>query len=135
MAIKIDPNCYYSKSHEWVRVEGDEAWAGLTDYAQDQLSDIVYVELPEEGDSFKQGEVFATVESVKAASDVYMPLSGEVLEVNEQLANAPELINKDPYGEGWLIKFSPSDLSELGNLMGPDAYEKFVKEEEEKGGH
>lgn len=135
MAVKIDPNCYYTTSHEWVRVEGDEAWVGITDYAQSQLSDIVYVELPDEGDTFEKGEMFATIESVKAASDIYMPMSGEVVEVNPELASAPEIINQDPYGDGWLIKFIPSDPSELNDLIGPDAYEKFIKEEEEKGGH
>jgi len=135
MAVKIDPTCRYTKSHEWVRVKGNEAWAGLTDYAQSQLSDIVYVELPEEGDTFEKGEVFATVESVKAASDCYMPVGGEVLEINQDLTNAPELINTDPYGEAWMIKFAPADASELDSLMDAAAYEKFVAEEEAKGGH
>ena len=135
MAVKIDTTCRYTKSHEWVRVQGNEAWAGLTDYAQSQLSDIVYVELPEEGDKFEKGDVFATVESVKAASDCYMPISGEVVEINEELTNTPELINNDPYGKAWLIKFTPTDISELDSLMDAAAYEKYVAEEEAKGGH
>lgn len=135
MTAKIDPKCHYSRSHEWVRVEGGEAWAGLTDYAQQQLSDIVYVELPEEGDTFARGDIFATVESVKAASDCYMPIAGEVLEINEELTNAPELVNSDPYGAAWMIKFAPSDASELEKLMDAKAYEKYVAEEEAKGGH
>ncbi len=135
MATKVDPSCHYTRSHEWVRVDGDEAYTGLTDYAQEQLSDIVYVELPEEGDAFDKGEVYATVESVKAASDCYLPISGEVLEINEQLSNTPELVNSDPYGEAWLVKIAPSDLSELDTLMNAEAYETFVAEEEAKGEH
>ena len=135
MTVKIDPTCYYTKSHEWVRVKGNEAWAGLTDYAQQQLSDIVYVELPEEGDSFAKGDTVATVESVKAASDVYMPIGGQVLEGNEELASNPERVNTDPYGEAWLVKFAPKDAGELKQLMDPAAYEKYVAEELASGGH
>ena len=135
MSVKIDPTCHYSKSHEWVRVKGNEAWAGLSDYAQQQLSDIVYCELPEEGDTFSAGDVFATVESVKAASDCYMPIGGEIVEINEELTNKPELVNQDPYGEAWLIKFTPSDVSELSGLMDAGAYERFVAEEAAAGGH
>jgi len=135
MSIKIDPNSRYTESHEWVRVEGDEAWAGITDYAQQQLSDIVYVEMPEEGDTFAQEEVFATVESVKAASDCTMPIAGEVLELNEELEDAPELVNEDPYGQGWFIKFRPTDAGELDSLMNPETYEKFAEEELAKGEH
>jgi glycine cleavage system H protein len=135
MAAKIDPELYYTKSHEWVRVKGSEAWAGLSDYAQDQLSDIVYVELPEEGDSFQKGDVFATVESVKAASDVYLPISGEITEINEALTDSPDKVNSSPYGDGWLVKFTPGDTGELDDLMKSDAYTKYVAEEEAKGGH
>ena len=97
--MKFDPNCKYDQEHEWVRVEGDEAIIGISDYAQDQLSDVVYVELPEVGDTFDKGDIFAVVESVKAASDVYMPISGDVLEINEALEDSPELVNEDPFGE------------------------------------
>jgi glycine cleavage system H protein len=135
MTVKVDSTCYYTKSHEWVRVKGNEAWAGLSDYAQQQLSDIVYVELPEEGDRFEKGDVFGTVESVKAASDCYMPISGEIVEINSELTAHPELVNKDPYGEAWMIKFTPADVSELKQLMDAAAYEKFVAEEEKAGGH
>lgn len=135
MSITVDPACRYTQTHEWVRVEGNEAWAGITDYAQQQLSDIVYVELPEEGDAFDKGEVFATVESVKAASDCYMPISGEVLELNGELETSPALVNEDPYGQGWFIKFQPTDLSELDDLMDAEAYEKFAQAELEKGEH
>jgi len=136
MSFKTDRNCRYSKTHEWVRVEGDVALAGITDYAQDQLSDIVYVELPESGDSFERGDVYAVVESVKAASDCDMPISGEILEVNESLEDSPQVVNRDPYGGGWFVQFRPMDLSEMDGLMDADAYEKYCAEETEKeGGH
>jgi glycine cleavage system H protein len=131
--MKIDRNCRYLETHEWVRVVGGLATAGITDYAQSQLSDIVYVELPEVGDVFDKGEAFATVESVKTAADCYMPLSGEITEVNEELSSSPELVNEDPFGEGWFIQFIPSDLSELDDLMTHEAYQEHVVEEE--GGH
>jgi len=133
--MKIDKNCRYAETHEWVRVEGDLATAGISDYAQSQLSDVVYVELPEVGDAFDQSEVFATVESVKAAADVYMPIGGEITEVNEELSGSPELVNKDAFGRGWLIQFTPSDLSELDGLMTPEEYQEHVAKEEEEGGH
>jgi len=131
--MKIEKNCRYMETHEWVRVEGDLATAGITDYAQSQLSDVVYVELPEVGDVFDQGEVFATVESVKAAADVYMPMGGEITEVNEELSGSPELVNQDAFGEGWFIQFTPSDLSELDDLMTPEGYQEHVAQGE--GGH
>ena len=131
--MKIDQDCYYAESHEWVRVDGAEATVGITDYAQQQLSDVVYVELPEIGDVFEKGEVFATVESVKAAADVYMPIGGEITEVNEELEDAPQLVNEDAFGAAWFARFTASDLSELAGLMDADAYVKFVAEEEAKG--
>ena len=133
--MKVDKNCRYMETHEWVRVEGDLATAGISDYAQSQLSDVVYVELPEVGDAFDQGEVFATVESVKAAADVYMPMGGEITEVNEELSGSPELVNQDAFGEGWFIRFTPSDLLELDDLMMPEEYQEHVAKEEEEGGH
>ena len=132
--MKIDKDCRYAESHEWVRVDGNEATVGVTDYAQQQLSDVVYVELPEIGDAFEKGEVFATVESVKAAADVYMPLSGEITKVNEELEDAPQLVNEDPFGAAWFAKFTASDLSELKDLLDAEAYEEFVAEEEAEGG-
>jgi len=131
--MKLDKNCRYTETHEWVRVVGDLATAGITDYAQSQLSDVVYVELPEVGDAFDQREVFATVESVKAAADVYMPMGGEITEVNEELSGSPELVNQDAFGEGWFIQLTPSDLSELDDLMTPDEYQEHMAKEE--GGH
>lgn len=133
--MKLDKNCRYMETHEWVRVEGDLATAGISDYAQSQLSDVVYVELPEVGDAFDKGEAFAVVESVKAAADVYMPVGGEITEVNEELSGAPELANQDAFGEGWFIRFTPSDLLELDDLMTPEEYQEHVAKEEEEGGH
>lgn len=127
--MKFDPNCLYTENHEWVRVEGDEGVSGITDYAQSELSDIVYVELPEPGDTLDQGEVFATVESVKAAADCYMPVGGEILAVNEELEGSPELVNSDPYGEAWFIRFTIADPAELDELMDVAAYEAFCKKE------
>ena len=132
--MKIDKDCRYAESHEWVRVDGNEATVGITDYAQQQLSDVVYVELPEIGDVFERGGVFATVESVKAAADVYMPIGGEITEVNEVLEDAPQLVNEDAFGAAWFVRFTASDLSELDDLLDADGYEKFVAEEEAEGG-
>ncbi len=128
--MKIDPQCRYTKSHEWARKEDDLIVIGITDYAQQTLSDIVYVELPEEGDEITKGEAFGVVESVKAASDIYAPVSGEVVAVNEKLEDEPELVNSDPFGEGWLIKVRPADAGEMDELLTPEAYEKVVAEEE-----
>lgn len=129
--MKFDPDCQYSKEHEWIRVEGDEGVIGISDYAQDQLSDIVYVELPEVGDVFEQGDFFATVESVKAASDVYLPVGGEILAINDELEDAPEMVNADPYGEAWFVRISIADATELDALMDAKEYEAFVKSLEE----
>ncbi len=118
----------YTKNDEWVRPEGSAGTAGLTDYAQEALSDIVYVELPEVGESFKQGEAFASVESVKAAAEVYLPVGGTITALNEALADAPETLNKDPHGAGWLVKFTLADPKELDTLMDAAAYEKYCEE-------
>jgi glycine cleavage system H protein len=125
--MEFDPTCKYSEEHEWIRVEGDEGVLGISDYAQDQLSDVVYVELPEVGDTFEQGDIFATVESVKAASDVYIPCGGEILEINEELEDSPELTNQDPYGEAWFVRISIADTDELDGLMDAEAYRLFVE--------
>jgi glycine cleavage system H protein len=113
----------YTKTHEWVRWNGKVATVGITDFAQDQLSDLTYVELPTEGDSFSAQEEVAVVESVKAASDVYAPVSGTITAVNKALLDKPELINTDPYGEGWIFKMTVDDVSELESLMDADQYE------------
>jgi glycine cleavage system H protein len=129
--MKLDPSCRYGKEHEWVRVDGDEGVIGVTDYAQEQLSDVVYVELPEVGDSFIQDDVFAVIESVKAASDVYMPVAGEIVEVNEVLEDEPELVNQDPYGTAWLVRITIIEPSELEDLMDARAYKAYVESLEE----
>jgi glycine cleavage system H protein len=129
--MKLDPSCKYSEDHEWIRVEGDEGVIGITDHAQEELSDVVYVELPEVGDTFEKDDVFATIESVKAASDVYTPVGGEILEINEKLEDSPELVNQDPFGEAWFVRIALADPSELDGLMDADGYKKFVESLEE----
>ena len=128
--MKLDPKARYAESHEWARQDGGEIVCGITDHAQESLSDIVYVELPEVGDTFDIGDEFGVVESVKAASDVYMPMGGEIAAVNEELEDTPELVNQAPYGDGWMIRFVPSDPAEFDALMDTEAYEAFVAEEE-----
>ena len=119
----------YTPEHEWIRVEGKTATVGITDYAQDQLGDIVFVELPEEGESVKAGDTFGVVESTKSVSDLYVPVSGKVLECNDPLLESPEIINEDSYGEGWMIKIEMSETSQLESLLSPEAYEKLIQEE------
>lgn len=126
--MNIPADLKYTKNDDWVRVEGLAATAGITDYAQEQLSDIVYVELPAADDAFKQDERYGTVESVKAASDLYMPLSGAVTAINEMLSSQPEIVNKDPYGDGWTVKFTLANPAELDKLMDAAAYEKYCQD-------
>ena len=126
--MKLDPTAKYQKSHEWARQEGDLTVCGITDHAQDSLSDVVYVELPDIGSVLNQGEVFGVVESVKAASDLYLPVSGEIIEINEALADKPETVNTDPYGAGWMIKIKPSNPSEWDNLLSGAEYEQGISE-------
>ncbi len=116
----------YTKDHEWVRVEGDNAFIGITDFAQKELGDVVFVEVETEGETLDKGEVFGTIEAVKTVSDVFMPVSGEVLAFNEDLEGNPELINSDPYGKGWIVKVKYSDASEMDGLLSKDDYEKLV---------
>lgn len=127
---KVPADLKYTESDEWVRVEGSEATTGLTDYAQDQLNDIVFVELPEVGMSLGKGDSYGVVESVKAASDMHMPLSGAVTAINGKLEDAPETVNGDPYGEGWFIKFTITNPAELDELMDAAAYQKYCAERE-----
>ena len=124
--MSIPDDLQYTKSHEWVRIEDGTATIGITDHAQDELGDIVFVELPDEGATFDAGESFGTVESVKAVSDLYTPVGGEVVEVNSTLEDAPEKINDDPYGEGWIVKLRTTDEADL---LSPVEYEKVVEEE------
>ncbi len=125
--MNVPEELQYTRSHEWVRTKGDTATVGITDYAQEELGDIVFVELPEEGATFEAGDSFGTVESVKAVSDLYSPVGGEVVEVNEALNDSPEKINEDPYGDGWIIKLR---ISDEGDLLSASDYEQLLEEEE-----
>jgi len=125
--VNIPEGLKYSREHEWVRVEGSRAYIGITDYAQDELGDIVYVELPEVGAEVKAGDTFGTVESVKTVSDLYAPVSGRVVEVNEALANAPEKVNESPYEEAWMIVVEMADPSELEALLDAEAYRQHIQ--------
>lgn len=127
--MKTVEGLYYSNDHEWVKVEGDKALIGITDHAQHSLGEIVYVELPDVDDEFEREDSFGVVESVKTASDILMPLSGTIIEVNEKLEDSPELVNEDAF-ESWFIKIDIKDKSELDDLMDKEAYEKFCNEEE-----
>lgn len=127
--MNIEKELYYAENHEWVKVEDGTAVMGISDFAQSELGDVVFVELPENGDEFEQSEQFVVIESVKTVSDVYMPLSGKITEVNEELLDSPELINDDPYGEGWIVKIDFDDESELDELMNNEEYAEFVDEE------
>jgi glycine cleavage system H protein len=126
--VSVPEELQYTKSHEWVRTEDDTATVGITDYAQEELGDIVFVELPEEGATFEPGDSFGTVESVKAVSDLYSPVGGEVVEVNEALNDNPEKINEDPYGDGWIMKLHTS--GEGAGLLSASEYEGLLEEEE-----
>ena len=125
-------NYRYTKEHEWVRAEGDVATVGITDYAQHELGDVVFVEMPKPGTKLNAGQSFGTVESVKAVSDIYAPVSGEVTEVNSALSDTPETINKDPHGKAWLIKLKLANSSELAKLMDASAYEAFIAGQEKE---
>ncbi|NWF54836.1 MAG: glycine cleavage system protein GcvH [Syntrophaceae bacterium] len=131
--MNVPKDLKYTQDHEWARLEGKAAIVGITDYAQDQLGSIVFVELPPLGKSVKKGETVVTVDSVKAVAEVYSPFSGEVEETNESLKDVPEMINQDPYGQGWMVKIKYSDPSQLDGLMSPEAYQAFLAEEEAKG--
>jgi glycine cleavage system H protein len=130
MMSNIPADLRYSKDDEWVRVEGEEASIGITDYAQDSLSDIVYLELPEVGDFLGVGETFGVVESVKAASDLLMPVSGEVTAVNDALIDSPELVNDDPYGEAWMIRVKLTEPEAVSDLMDAAAYQAYIESRE-----
>jgi glycine cleavage system H protein len=124
--MKIPEELHYTKDHEWIKIEGDEAIVGITDFAQGELGDIVYVEVESLDETLSAEAVFGTVEAVKTVSDLFMPLSGEVIAFNEDLENTPELVNEDPYGKGWMIKIKLSDPAELENLLDAQAYSSLV---------
>ena len=119
--MNFPTNVKYTNEHEWIRLEGEEAYVGITDYAQDQLGDIVFVDIPTEGETLEKGETFGTIEVVKTVSDLFLPIGGEILEVNPELEEHPELVNQDPYGKGWLVRIKPTDASEL-------AYKQLINE-------
>jgi glycine cleavage system H protein len=127
----VPENLHYSKDHEWVRVDGNIAIIGITDYAQNSLGDVVYVELPKIGDEFTSNESFGSVESVKAVSEVFAPVAGKVIGMNETLADEPEKVNQDPYGEGWMIRVQMSNAGEVDSLLTAAEYEDFTKAEQE----
>ena len=124
--MNIPEDLLYTKEHEWVRVDGDTATIGISEYAQGELGDIVFIEFPGVGDATKQFDPCANIEAVKAVSDLYAPVSGEVSEVNSELENNPQLVNKDCYGEGWILKVKLSDKGELDNLLSPDKYKELL---------
>jgi glycine cleavage system H protein len=126
--MEFPSDLLYTDHDEWVRVTGDQVVTGITDYAQDQLSDVVYVELPEVGDTFDKGEPYGVVESVKAASDIFMPVSGEIVAINEELEDSPEIVNQDPYGKGWFVRIKISDQADLDGLMDAGAYQAQLDE-------
>ncbi len=125
--LNLPDDLRYGKDHEWVRLEGDKVKIGIDDYAQDQLGDIVFVELPEVGTTFSKGEEFGTVESVKAVSELFMPVGGEILAINTSLEETPENVNNSPYEDGWMIEIKPSDVAEIDALMDKEAYIKMLK--------
>jgi len=125
--MNIPENLKYTKDHEWIKVDGDTVTVGITDYAQGELGDIVFVEIETEGENLEKEEVFGTVEAVKTVSDIFMPVSGEVVEVNTKLEDSPEVVNKDPYGEGWLIKVKLSDKSEIDDLLDASKYKEIIE--------
>jgi glycine cleavage system H protein len=124
--MNILENLKYTKDHEWIRTEGEEAYIGITDFAQHELGDIVYVDIPSEGAKLSQEEVFGSIEAVKTVSDLFMPIGGEVLEINEMIDTDPSLINSDPYGDGWIIKIKVSDSSEADTLLSAEQYKELI---------
>ena len=124
--MNFPENLKYTSEHEWIRIEGDKAYVGITDYAQEQLGDIVFVDVPTVGETLSKGETFGTIEVVKTISDLFSPVSAEILELNEDLEENPELVNSDPYGKGWIIKIRLTDLGEVADLLDAEAYKKVI---------
>ncbi|MFM1883893.1 MAG: glycine cleavage system protein GcvH [Bacteroidota bacterium] len=124
--MNVPADLRYSKDHEWIRIEGDHAYIGITDFAQGELGDIVFVDIPTEGESLEAEEVFGSVEAVKTVSDLYLPIAGEVVEVNADLDGNPEAVNSDPYGAGWMVKIKVADASQVDQLMDADAYAALI---------
>ncbi len=126
MIMNLPENVKYTSEHEWIRLEGETAYIGITDYAQEQLGDIVFVDIQTVGETLEAGEVFGSIEVVKTVSDLFLPVAGEVLEANETLADRPELVNQDPYGEGWIIKIKPADNADFDALMSAEEYKNVI---------
>jgi glycine cleavage system H protein len=124
--MNVPDNCKYTDKHEWIRMKGDEAYVGITDYAQGELGDIVYIEIETVGEKLALGEAFGTIEAVKTVSDLFMPVSGEILEFNSKLEDEAELVNKDPFGEGWMIRISIDNPAELDELLSPEQYRELI---------
>lgn len=124
--MKVPDNLKYTKDHEWLRIDGDDAFVGITDFAQGELGDIVFIEIETEGETLDKEEVFGTIEAVKTVSDLFMPVGGEILELNPALEDNPELVNKDPYDKGWMIKIKIGDSSELDDLLSADEYKDLI---------
>lgn len=122
----VPANLFYTKDHEWLRIEGDFGYVGITDFAQGELGDIVFLEIETLGETLKKEEVFGTIEAVKTVSDMFMPVGGEILEVNPALEESPDIVNKDPYGQGWMIKIKIDDPSELNTLLSPEKYQEIL---------
>lgn len=125
--MNIPVDLKYTKDHEWIRLEGEAATVGVTDFAQGELGDIVFIEVETVGETLEEGETFGSIEAVKTVSDLFMPVAAEVLEFNEALNSSPELINKDPYGDGWIVKVKVQDVSQLKGLLDPEAYKELIK--------
>jgi glycine cleavage system H protein len=124
--MNVPANLFYTKDHEWLRVEGDFGYVGITDFAQGELGDIVFLEIETLGETLKKEEVFGTIEAVKTVSDMFMPVGGEIIEVNPEIEDSPDLVNKDPYGKGWMVKIKISDLKELETLLSAEKYEELL---------
>lgn len=124
--MNIPGNLFYTKDHEWLRIEGDQAYVGITDFAQSELGDIVFIEIETMGETITRGEAFGTIEAVKTVSDLFMPVGGEVLEVNPKIEKSPEVVNKDPYNDGWMIKIKMTDPSEVKSLLDAEKYKALV---------
>jgi glycine cleavage system H protein len=124
--MNVPGNLKYTKDHEWLRVEGDMGYVGVTDFAQGELGDIVFIEIETVGETFKKEEVFGTIEAVKTVSDMFMPVGGEILEMNPVIGDTPDVVNKDPYGQGWMVKIKISDPSEIDQLLSPEKYKELI---------
>jgi glycine cleavage system H protein len=124
--MNVPGNLKYTKDHEWIRIEGDSGYVGVTDFAQGELGDIVFIEIETVGETLKKEEVFGTIEAVKTVSDMFMPLSGEILEMNPAIDESPDVVNKDPYGKGWMVKIRITDASEVASLLSPEKYRELI---------